>query len=513
MMGIKERQFAPLGQLSLEDLVPPDHFYRRLDRTLDLSFVRELVAPCYAVGGRRSIDPVVFFRLQLVLFFEGLRSERQLMRTLADRLAARWYVAYDLDEPLPDHSSLTKIRQRYGLEVFRRFFDAIVAQCQAAGLIWGRELYIDATKVVADASVDSITPRFAVAARAHVDDLFAQDADAGGPTPPLLLEADVDEVDEAPTCIGPSDEEAPGLAAANATRHDWFVAAGQQDRSQICSRYQRTADLAVSTTDPDATHLRQRDGVRLGYQDHYVVDGGKERIILAVLVAPAEVPEDHPALDLLWHARFRWQLWPRQATGDKAYGTLDVIRTLEDQHIGAYIPLPEWGRRTPVFAKGEFTYDSAADTYTCPGGAALPFDRLNKTQRLVVYRADPSTCNACPLKAQCTASSQGRTVVRSYDEEYLDRVRAYHQTEAYKKALRKRGVWVEPLFAEAKDWHGLRRFRLRRLWRVNIEALVTAGGQNLKRLLSKRGWGRRPFPSGAPGLRLDTHTHLATLPS
>lgn len=113
-MGIKERQFAPLGQLSLEDLVPPDHFYRWLDRTLDLSFVRELVAPCYAVGGRRSIDPVVVFRLQLVLFFEGLRSERQLMRTLADRLAARWYVAYDLDEPLPDHSSLTKIRQRYG---------------------------------------------------------------------------------------------------------------------------------------------------------------------------------------------------------------------------------------------------------------------------------------------------------------------------------------------------------------------------------------------------------------
>jgi hypothetical protein len=58
-------------------------------------------------------------------------------------------------------------------------------------------------------------------------------------------------------------------------------------------------------------------------------------------------------------------------------------------------------------------------------------------------------------------------------------------------------VWVEPLFAEEKDWHGLRRFRLRRLWRVNCEALLTAAGQNLKRLLAKRGWGRRPLPSGA----------------
>lgn len=126
MMGIKERQFAPLGLRSLEDLVPADHFYRRLDRALDLAFVRALVAPYYATAGRRSIDPVVFFRLQLVLFFEGLRSERQLMRTLDDRLAVRWYVGYDLDEDLPDHSSLTKIRTRYGLETFRQFFDAIV---------------------------------------------------------------------------------------------------------------------------------------------------------------------------------------------------------------------------------------------------------------------------------------------------------------------------------------------------------------------------------------------------
>ena len=94
MLGTKERQFAPLGQLSLEDLVPADHFYRQLDRTLDLSFVRDLVAPCYASGGRPSIDPVVFFRLHLVMFFEDIRSERLLMRTLADRLAARWYIGY-----------------------------------------------------------------------------------------------------------------------------------------------------------------------------------------------------------------------------------------------------------------------------------------------------------------------------------------------------------------------------------------------------------------------------------
>src|SRR3712207_590914 len=174
MMGIKERVFEPLPPVSLEDLVPPDHFYRHLERSLDFGFVRDLVRGAYADAGRPSIDPVVFFKLQLVMFFEGLRSERQLMRVVADRLSLRWYLGYDLGEPLPDHSSLTRIRDRYGLDVFRRFFEAIVEQCVAAGLVWGRELYIDGTKVEANAALRSLRPRFYV--EAHLGQLFPDEA-------------------------------------------------------------------------------------------------------------------------------------------------------------------------------------------------------------------------------------------------------------------------------------------------------------------------------------------------
>jgi transposase len=92
MMGSKERYFAPLIQVSLEELVPQDHFYRHLERTLDLSFVREFVHETYAGAGRPSIDPIVFFKLQLVMFFDGIRSERLLMRHAADRLSVRWYL-------------------------------------------------------------------------------------------------------------------------------------------------------------------------------------------------------------------------------------------------------------------------------------------------------------------------------------------------------------------------------------------------------------------------------------
>jgi transposase len=160
MMGTKTRSFSPLPpDVSLEELVPEDHFYRRLEARLDFSFVRELVRPLYADNGRPSVDPMVFFKLQLVMFFEGIRSERQLMEVVADRLSLRWYLGYDLHEPLPDHSSLTRIRERFGLAVFRRFFERIVEECFAAGLGWGEELFFDATKVEANASIDSTRSR------------------------------------------------------------------------------------------------------------------------------------------------------------------------------------------------------------------------------------------------------------------------------------------------------------------------------------------------------------------
>ncbi len=217
--------------------------------------------------------------------------------------------------------------------------------------------------------------------------------------------------------------------------------------------------------------------------------------------------ENLPMLDLLWKCRFRWKLHPHQVTGDTAYGTAEIIAAVEDQGIRAYVPLPDFDSRTPYYGKSEFTYDADLDEYRCPQGQPLRRRTAKYTEGVVVYQAEADVCNLCPLKAECTGSPSGRQVRRSFDEEYLDRVRGYHETQAYKKAMRKRAVWVEPLFGEGKQWHGLGRFRLRRLRRVNIEALLIATGQNLKRLMSRRGWGRRNFPGGAAGVRL-----AATLP-
>jgi transposase len=174
MLGpAKPRRLDQPIAVSLEDLVPRNHFFRHLEAKLSLGFVRDWTRDRYAERGRPSIDPVIFFKLQLVMVFEGIRAERQLIETARLNLAHRWYLGYALDEDLPGHSSLTRIRQRLGVEVFQRFYEQVVDLCQEAGLVWGRELYFDGTKVEANADFDSLVPRFYHEAKTHLDDLFA----------------------------------------------------------------------------------------------------------------------------------------------------------------------------------------------------------------------------------------------------------------------------------------------------------------------------------------------------
>jgi hypothetical protein len=300
------------------------------------------------------------------------RSERLLMRHAADRLSVRWYVGYDLDEPLPDHSSLTRIRGRYGVEVFRRFFEKIVEQCQQADLVWGRELYIDSTKVQANASRDSVKPRFAV--EAHLSMLFSDQAEeaigegeqeeqdanqveSASPQPSQPLEKASPM--ELPIALSP--EQRSELSQQNAERHDWIEQLGAQDRRVSSRGYQRMADYLVSTTDPDATLMETSKGADMGYRTHYVVDGGKARVILGVLVTPSEVMDNQPMRDLIFRTRFRWKLWPRQVTGDTKYGTTDNIVAMEREHIHAYVPIADLTRAAPLsFVKRTSTMTQSA---------------------------------------------------------------------------------------------------------------------------------------------------------
>jgi transposase len=450
MLGHKTRDFRPLTAVSLEDLVPEDNFYRQVERSIDLGFVHDLTNDFYSNIGRPSIDPVVFFKLQLIAFFEGIRSERRLMETVNLNLAHRWFIGYDLDEPVPDHSSLSKIRERYGLAAFQLFFEHIVELCIDAGLVWGEELYFDSTKVQANANIDGMIERAKDEAKQHLDQLFEDFEEDIAPFGKLVAKYN-----------------------------------GKRINGIRKPHYQRITDDKVSPIDPDAAPMQPSGGgsAVLGYRDHYVVDGGKARIILSALVTPASIMDNTPLLDLVDWVRSRWRIEPKLAVGDAQYGTVPNIVGLEERSIKAYLPTSDFSQRTKYYPATLFEYDSEKDHYVCPQGQILPLVSRRRTEQVLVYKPKAEVCNACPVKGECTGSKSGRHIFRSFFQEHLDKAETYRQTEAYLKAMRKRSVWVEPLFGEAKEFHRLRRFRLRRLLKVNIEGVMVAAGQNLKRLI------------------------------
>jgi hypothetical protein len=213
--------------------------------------------------------------------------------------------------------------------------------------------------VQANASRDSVKPRFVV--EAHLSMLFSDQAEeatgereqeeqdasqveSASPQPSQSLEKASPM--ELPTVL--SAEQRSELSQQNEERHDWIEQLGAQDRRVSSRGYQRLADYLVSTTDPDATLMETSKGADMGYRTHYVVDGGKARVILGVLVTPSEVMDNQPIRDLIFRTRFRWKLWPRQVTGDTKYGTTDNIVAMEREHIHAYVPIADLTRAVPL---------------------------------------------------------------------------------------------------------------------------------------------------------------------
>ena len=139
----------------LESFIRPDHPLRRLDAVLDLSFIHEAVRDLYCPdNGRPSIDPEVVMRLFILQAIKGIRSVRELMNTVEENLAYRWFIGYDLQEKLPDHSTLSRALDRFGIAVFDTLFQRSIAQCQASGLLEGRVMHLDATLIRADLDKD-----------------------------------------------------------------------------------------------------------------------------------------------------------------------------------------------------------------------------------------------------------------------------------------------------------------------------------------------------------------------
>jgi len=445
MLGSKPRGQSELMMAgSLRELVPDDHVLARVDRVLDLSWLRAEVRGCYAAdgAGRPGIDPEAALRLMLAGFLLGIVHDRRLMREAQVNIAIRWFAGYGLHEALPDHSSLTRIRQRWGAGRFRAVFARTVQACVAAGIARGEVVHVDATLIRADVAWESLGQQ-------HADAVLAQDgkADAGA-----------------------------GAATADPQ-------AGEARRRAERDGKQSGKYKKVCLTDPDASMATNARNRRLepAYKQHTAVDD-VFGVVLDVEVTTGQANEgDHilPQVDDVAAAVGRMAL---VVTADQGYAYAKVYGGLERRGIDPLIPAKKEPIRSRVPLR-RFRYDARHDILRCPKGRVLRPQRPVKHGRFFYSRA--SDCKSCPLRGDCLSAGRvNKAVVLSDDYPALLRARRRRERWSDEDArLYQRHRWrSEGFHGEAKAWHGLARAVRRGLQNMRIQAFLTAAAVNLKRL-------------------------------
>jgi transposase len=415
----------------LSSLIPEDHILMQADKFLDLSWLREEVKDLYCCdNGRPGIDPEAAVRLMLAGFFQGIVHDRKLMREAQVNIAIRWFAGYRLDERLPDHSSLTKIRQRWGSERFKKIFQKTVHCCVDAGLVSGETVHIDATLIRADVSWESLTTE-------HIESVISE----------------------------------------NDT---------EEDKPKGPGRPRKTPRKAKkrSRTDPDATMTTSSHTVRMEpfYKQHGAVDD-RCGVIVDVDVTTGEKSEGSQLREQIERIECNTGRKVKTVSADCGYAHGKNFELLEKKGIEAIIP-PQAEHANPRrLPMRRFKYDAKNKIVTCPAGKILT--RRTESKQGWVYRARGKDCRNCRLRRRCISeTATSRIIMISNGYEAMLRARRRHRTpdEKFRKTYSRHRWKIEGMHGEAKTQHGLRRAVRRGLTNVAIQAYLTAAVINLKRL-------------------------------
>ena len=444
-----------MHMVTIEDLMPQQHFLRKLEATLDLSFVYGETARLYSRKfGRPPIDPVVIVKYLLVGFLYGIPSERQIEQRIQTDIALRWYLGLDLFDRVPDHSTVSQLRRRKPSfrKVFRRLFEEVVHQCVEKGLVSGRVVGTDSTHVRANASRTS-------------EELVEVVEEAG------VYWEKLDAYEE---------EGLERLAAQTGKR--------RKKRTKQIKRDNRRSHKRVSRTDPEAGHLK-RPGKPEGphYLSHQAVDSDYG-IIVGQTVTPGDVNDSAPYLDLMEYVHTN--VVPIQiATADAAYDFPLAHRVLGDLGIDFFVrPQKTAVRANTQFTRDDFRYDEGSNVYLCPGEKELRLRRLARSASGLFweYQADKRDCAACPLHDKCL-SENDRRGARKVSVSYFtaDRRRNLERrcSPEYREALKLRQIWCEGTFAAQKRDHNLTRVLRRGLEAAEDHCLLSAAALHLKRMI------------------------------
>jgi len=422
---------------NLDKRIRNDHPLRKILEKIDFDFIYKEVKDSYGYKGNVSVPPPVILKIMLLLFFYDVRSERELMKTIPERLDWLWFLGYDLEDEIPNHSVLSKARARWGVEAFKTFFERIVWQCVEAGLVDGSKAFFDASLIDADASNNSVVDTHKL--ERYLNKSYKR------------LEGRLDDIKAEKTT--PAD-----------SRH-------------------------ISTTDPDASVTRHSGGKsKLRYKTHRAVDG-KQEIITATKVTSGAVDDGHALGDMIDTHEQNTQKKLETAVADSKYGTIDNYLLCHDRELKAHIPSIEkthrgTGRQKGIFPKEAFSYDPETDTFLCPAGQILRRRNYNKRRKHYEYKAPAKTCVQCELRKKCTQSKDGRTLKRHVRQEDLEVMVKEAGSRKARKDIKHRQDLSERSFAWSTRY-GYKRARWRNLWRMEIQDFLIAAVQNITILIKQ----------------------------
>ena len=444
-----------IEMVTLEELVPQDHLVRKIEKAIDLNFIRERVAHLYCPdNGRPALDPVVFFKILLLGYLFGIRSERQLMREIEVNLAYRWYIGYSLTQKVPNASTLSQTRRRRFKDntVYQDIFKEIVFLAIHHQMVDGQVIYTDSTHLKANANKNKCINQ--VVQESSVNYL--------------------NDLEQAVTLERAKHGQKPLKPQSEQTRND--------DDPPSAGGTGKTRNIKTSTTDPESGYMH-REGKPKGFfsLDHRSVDH-KFAIITDTHVMAGNVHDSRPYLERLDYQIACFGFSPHSVGLDAGYATSAICYGLEQRSIAPVMGYRRPNHKKGYFYKREYVYDAEKDCYQYPQGQPLIYKTTNR-QGYKHYHSDASVCLNCPVREKCTQSKNiTKVVTRHVWEESKERMNAIRLSPQGKKIYSRRKETVERSFADAKQLHGHRYARFRGLMRVTQQCLLAATAQNMKKI-------------------------------
>jgi len=475
MQGKKNYQEKPIASFRLSQRVPRDNFYRRLKEVLDLQWLYAATEKYYGREGHQSIDPVVFFKLILIGYLENLLSDRRIINTVSLRLDLLYFTGYDLDEPLPWHSTLSRTRGLLGEEVFKELFTQVLRQCVGKGMVKGKRQAMDSVHVKANASMDSLKEKQILEDGAAYATALIEDEE----------EPASDDENERPLTVSTSKHKSVQQ------HHHWKEKTykgrpGSRDaRSKFVSNHTH-----YSSTDPDA-RIAVKPGKprQLNYLGQLSVDTASH-VITCIRADYADKKDSQCLPSLLENTieNLKAQgLKIKEVLCDAGYSSSQALKALKEKQITGYIP--NFGLYKPT-RKG-FTYYPKGDYYKCSQKAKLPFKKFitshDGAYQLKEYRSSSKDCGTCPLRSKCIGKSNFKKIVDTVDKPFYDEMHQRMQTRKARRMKKLRQSTAEPVIGTLVNFLGMRRVNTRGIQLAGKCLLMAAVCYNLKRLLKWMG--------------------------